>query len=61
MLWAKSDKCFWDRVSSREYRMYTGIKKLEHELRGKVYVEGPCGIEEKGKGKGDRSNGCLAR
>jgi hypothetical protein len=54
MLWAKSDKYFWDRVSPREYRMYAGFKKLEHELRGKVYVEGPFGIEEKGKGKDEK-------
>jgi hypothetical protein len=60
LLWAKSEKYFRDRVSPREYRVYAGIKKLEHELRGKVYVKGPFGIEEKGKGKGERSNGCLA-
>jgi hypothetical protein len=54
LLWAKSDKCFWDRVSPREYRMYAGIKKLEHDLRGKVYVERPFGTEEKGKGRGEK-------
>ena len=43
--WSGEEKYFWDRVSFKEYRMYAGIKKLEHELRGKVYVEGPFGVE----------------
>jgi hypothetical protein len=38
--WSGSDKYFWERVNHGEYRMYSGFKKLEHELRGKLYVEG---------------------
>jgi hypothetical protein len=45
--WSGNDKYFWHRVNHGEYRMYSGIKKLENELRGKVYVDGPFGIEGK--------------
>jgi hypothetical protein len=47
MQWSGSDKYIWERVNLGGYRMYSGLKKLEHELRGKVHVEGPFGVEAK--------------
>jgi hypothetical protein len=45
--WSGNDKYFWHRVNHGEYRMHSGIKKLENELKGKVYVDGPFVIEGK--------------
>jgi hypothetical protein len=57
LLWAKSDKYFWDRVSPREYRVYAGIKKLEHELRGKFMLRGRLALRRRERAR--RRSGCL--
>lgn len=45
--WKDSDGYTLDFVDSREYRLYAGSEKLEHELRGKVYIEGPFRVAQK--------------